>query len=240
MTDTTKVSLMVLPEEKSRVTFLSGITIIANNFLQGLIPKENTIPILFFEAAKQSLQNCTDILLAAYSSQETERRLKLLVEQANNNFSILEKKIEKLDPTYGVVIEKVFRETIRTPLNEKIKILADVLTNTTTIDINRSQIEWILVDAFSMTVEHIAFLSEAMNYRNTAEFKTTPFAKTFEIGDKIGFSNALTQKIANDLLSKGILNDPMVGTWDYSGMSQFAVSEYGQTFYEYIKTNGTK
>jgi len=229
------IKTITLPKEAKRVSILSNVVIIANNFFQSIAAAGHALPIPVTEAVKYIFQTNTDILLAAYSSQEIERRLRILIVQLNKNFQTLQKEIDFKKEIDSATLEKTFRETIRTSTEEKIKIFANVLTYILTHRTQNNERSAFLHDIFDLEIDHVLFLSRVKNYLDTKNPEQPPFPKIEEVGSLLNFNQAYSHKIASDLLNLGIVTDPRIGTYDYGGFQQVGISHYGLQFIESIK-----
>lgn len=236
MNPANKYQPITLPEEEKRAIVLSSVLITANNFFQAIVPDNNFFPDPITKTIKMTLQTSTDILLAAYSSQVIEKRLKDLIDQLNINFKFLQKDINSLKKMDTPAFEKIFRETIKTSSQKKIKVFANVLTH---ILINRSKNNEnlaLLNDVSGLEIDHILFLSYVKKSLDKKPIeKKSQFPKITKIGSLLGFDHAYSHKIASDLLKLGILTDPMIGTFNYSGFQQTEISNYGLKFIESVK-----
>jgi len=229
-----------------RTAFFQSTALIAKNLLDSVSPYAGAIPSNLMGPLQFVLGSSIDILLSIYSSQEMETRFQLLILQLNKNFSIVGKKLEKMEKNYEIYWRKALKGSLGAIRKEKIKLFANVLTNYAfEKDRPFSTKSSILNDLDFLELEHIKLLTivhkdklkEDKRLQKDNNYKRT-YCLIEYAGKKLKTNYADVWKLATDLLGRGLLTDPSVGTYGYRGFKKMGISQYGEYFIKAIKSYG--
>ncbi len=243
-TDELKTSKLLLPIFSKREQVLKSVALLAKNLLDSISASNPSIPSAVMQPLKFVLGSSIDVLLSVYSSKEMERRLRLLLDQLNKNFQIIDKRFERVDENFEIYWRKTIRGSLESSREEKIKLFANVLTSCV-LDNSKpfSTKSSILNDLDFIGLEHVRLLKtvhtkqlkEEVSQRKDSSYKKQ-FCSIEFASEQLKTAYPNVWKLATDLLGRGLLIDPEVGFLEYDGFKKMAIPKYGEYFIETIKS----
>lgn len=199
------------------------------------------IPSEILIALQVALGTSTEILMDVTASADLEKRLKLLVEQVNDRFSTIRDELVE-DEHFASHWKIAIRATLDAAREEKVALIANALASFAT-DSSKPYTtkSAMLRDLDVLELEHFQLLKLAYDSFED-ELAKKKADSTYElqylrIEDaivKLGHKFPDVWKLANDLLSRGLVVDPKVGTWDYWGFQRMRITQYGIDFIKFV------